>query len=140
MRRIIILLILFLPVVSFGQNFSATSRAVFFNLFSEPRTITAEFEVKADNSVTGKIKLGDEIKVRAGAVDKKGRFEALSEKEGETVYELKGRFDKDNKISVIQRLERGSGLNKSVSENGFDSHVRQIRETRRSFANFGGSA
>ena len=108
------------PALNFGQNFTGNYRAVFFNLFSEPRAIVAEFEVRPDNSIVGRVKVGDEVKELTGAVDKKGKFEASSEKQGNAVYKLKGKFDKDNKISFIERLEKGSGLNKSVSENGFD--------------------
>lgn len=129
MRKLIILLILILPTISFGQSFAGNYRAVFFNFFSEPKTIVAEFEVKTDNSLIGKVKVGDEIKIFNGTVEKNGKFEALSERQGETVYKLKGKFDKNNKISFVQRVETGSGLNKSVSENGFEGTFAKVAVT-----------
>ena len=120
MRKFIFLVILLFPTLTFGQSFTGNYRAIFFNLFSEPKTIVAEFEVKTDNSIVGKVKVGDEIKEFIGSVDKKGKFEAVSQPEGNAVYKLKGKFDKENKISFIQRVQVGSGVNKSVSENGFE--------------------
>jgi hypothetical protein len=120
-------------VFAFGQTFTGNYRAVFFNIFSEPRRIIAEFEVKSDNSIVGKVKVGDEIKSFNGSVDKKGKFEAVSEAEGNTVYKLKGKFDKDNKISFIQRVQVGSGLNKSVSENGFEGTFSKVASAEKPF-------
>ncbi|MEK7723321.1 MAG: hypothetical protein AAB336_03155 [Acidobacteriota bacterium] len=128
MNKIIFLLILLFPTFTFGQAYMGNYRAIFFNLFAEPRTIIAEFEVKTDNSIVGKVKVGDEVKVFNGSVDKKGKFEALSQGEGNTVYKLKGKFDKDNKISFIQRVQVGSGLNKSVSENGFEGSFAKVAQ------------
>jgi hypothetical protein len=126
MDKIIFLLLLLFPTLSFGQNYTGNYRAIFFNLFSEPKTIIAEFEVKSDNAIIGKVKVGDEIKVFNGTVDKKGKFEAVSQIEGNTVYKLKGKFDKDNKVSFIQRVQVGSGMNKSVSENGFEGTFAKV--------------
>lgn len=126
MRKFIFLLVLIFPTLAFGQSFTGNYRAIFFSLFSEPKTIIAEFEVKSDNSIVGKVKVGDEIKLFNGAVDKKGKFEAVSQIEGITVYKLKGKFDKDNKISFVQRIQQGSGLNKSVSENGFEGTFAKV--------------
>jgi hypothetical protein len=126
MRKFIFLLIIIFPTFAFGQNYTGNYRAVFFNLFSEPKTIVAEFEVKSDNSINGKVKVGDEIKFLNGSVDKKGKFEAQSQAEGNTVYKLKGKFDKENKISFVQRVQIGSGMNKSVSENGFEGTFSKV--------------
>lgn len=126
MQKFILSLFLLFPTFAFGQSNTGNYRAVFFNLFSEPRTIVAEFEVKSDNSIIGKVKVGDEVKIFNGLVDKKGKFEAVSQTEGNTVYKLKGKFDKDNKISFIQRVQVGSGLNKSVSENGFEGTFAKV--------------
>ncbi len=128
MRKIIFLLILLFPTFAFGQNYTGNYRAVFFNLFSEPKTIIAEFEVKLDNSIIAKVKVGDEVKPLNGKVDKKGKFEAVSQKEGNTTYKLKGKFDKNNKISFIQRVQVGSGLNKSVSESGFEGTFSKVEK------------
>lgn len=133
MRKFFFLLILLFPSLTFGQSFVGNYRAVFFNLFSEPRTVVAEFEVKQDNSVVGKVKVGNEFKTFSGTVDKKGKFEVVSEPEGNTVYKLKGKFDKDKKISFVQRVQVGSGLNKSVSENGLEgtfAKIEKIVETK----------
>ncbi len=126
MRKVIVLLILFLPNLAFGQSYEGSYRAVFFNLFSEPKMIVAEFEVRADNSLNGKIKIDDLLKTFSGLVDKKGKFEAVIEQAGNYTYKLKGKFDKDNKISLIQRNQAGSGLNKSVSENGIEGKFSRI--------------
>ena len=120
MNRIIFLLLLLFPTISFGQSFTGNYRAIFFNLFSEPRTIIAEFEVKNDNSINGKIKIDTVIKDFTGTLDKKGKFEAVIEQVGNFTYKLKGKFDKDNKISLVQRNQIGSGLNKSVSESSLE--------------------
>jgi hypothetical protein len=129
MRKFSILLILLFPTLTFGQSFSGTYRAIFFNLFSEPKTIIAEFEIKTDNSIVGKVKISDEVKMFSGSVDKKGKFEAVSQNQGDTVYKLKGKFDKNNKISFIKRVQQGSGLNKSVSENGFEGSFSKVEKT-----------
>ena len=126
MRKVIFLLILIFPNLIFGQSFTGNYRAIFFNPLSEPKTIVAEFEVKSDNSIIGKIKVGDEVKIFNGTVEKKGKFEISTEKDGNSVYKLKGKFDKENKISFVQRVEKGSGLNKSVSENGFEGNFSKV--------------
>lgn len=129
MKNFIISILLLFPMLAFGQSFTGNYRAVFFNLFSEPKTIIAEFEVKTDNSIIGKVKVGDEIKLFNGSVDKKGKFEAVSQAEGNTVYKLKGKFDKDNKIFFIQRIQVGSGLNKSVSESSLEGTFAKFEKT-----------
>jgi hypothetical protein len=120
MRKFIIFLILIFPTITFGQNYSGNYRALFFNLFSEPKTIIVEFEVKADNSLNGKIKLDATVKDFSGMIDKKGKFEAVIEQTGNFTYKLKGKFDKQNKISLVQRNQIGGGLNKSVSESAIE--------------------
>ena len=126
MRTIIFLLILLFPALTFGQSFTGNYRALFFNLFSEPKTILAEFEVKTDNTISAQVKIGDEVKLFTGSVDRKGKFEALSQAAGNTIYKLKGKFDKDNKISFIQRIEDRSGGNKKVSENGLEGTFAKV--------------
>lgn len=126
MRKLIFLLILNFPILAFGQNYEGNYRAIFFNLFSEPKTIIAEFEVKSDNSLSGKIKVDSIIKDFTGTVDKKGKFEAVIEQVGNFTYKLKGKFDKDNKISLVQRSQVGSGLNKSVSENSLEGNFANV--------------
>ena len=91
MRKFIILLILLCPTLTFGQTYAGNYRAIFFNFFSEPRTITAEFEIKQDNSIVANIKVGDEVKILNGLVDKKGKFEIAGQPEGNLVYKLKGK-------------------------------------------------
>lgn len=130
MRKLLFLVILFCPAFAFGQSFTGNYRAVFFNLFSDPKTIIAEFEVKTDNSLNGKVKVGEQLKTFSGTVAKNGKFEAVSEREGEMFYKLKGKFDKNNKISFIQRTEKGSGLNKSVSENGIEGTFAKAAVTK----------
>lgn len=129
MKKIIFLLLFIFPTFAFGQKHTGNYRAIFFNMFSEPKTIVAEFEVKNDNSIIGKVKVGDEIKTFTGSVGKKGKFEAVSQTEGNTFYKLKGKFDKNNKISFIKRVQIGSGLNKSVSETGFEGSFSKVEKT-----------
>lgn len=119
---------LLFPTLAFGQSFAGNYRAVFFNPFSEPKTIIVEFEVKQDNSLNGKIKIGDEIKDFGGTVDKKGKFEVVIEQVGSFTYKLKGKFDKDNKISLVQRNQVGSGLNKSVSESSLEGNFAKVAQ------------
>lgn len=126
MRTFILLILLILPSGVFGQSYEGSYRAVFFKLFSEPKMIVAEFEVRADNSLSGKIKLDDVVKTFSGIVDKKGKFEAVIEQAGNYIYKLKGKFDKDNKISLVQRNQSGSGLNKSVSESALEGKFSKI--------------
>jgi hypothetical protein len=126
MKKIIFLIILLFPTLTFGQNYTGNYRAIFFNLFSEPKTIIAEFEVKSDNALNGKIKIDSAVKDFAGTVDKKGKFEAVIEQIGNFTYKLKGKFDKDNKISLVQRNQVGSGLNKSVSENSLEGTFSKV--------------
>lgn len=126
MRKIIFLIILLFPTLTFGQSFEGNYRAIFFNLFSEPKTIIAEFEVKSDSSITGKVKIGEEVKIFTGTVEKNGKFEAISQSEGNAVYKLKGKFDKNNKISFIRRIEERSPGNKSVSENGLEGTFAKV--------------
>lgn len=126
MGKFVLLLILFLPALTFGQSYEGSYRAVFFNFFSEPKMIVTEFEVKADGTLNGKIKIAESVKTFSGIVDKKGKFEAVIEQAGNFTYKLKGKFDKDNKISLVQRNQVGSGLNKSVSENGIEGKFSRI--------------
>lgn len=127
MRIFILLAILLLPSPAFGQSFEGSYRAVFFNLFSGQKMIVAEFAVKTDNSLSGKIKIDDSVKTFSGAVDKKGKFEAIIEQSGNYTYKLKGKFDKDNKISLVQRNQIGSGLNKSVSESAIEGSFSKVK-------------
>lgn len=130
MKKLFFLIILFCPAFAFGQTFAGNYRAILFNFFSEPKTIIADFEVKADNSLNGRVKIGEQIQVFSGTVEKNGKFEAVSEREGEMFYKLKGRFDQNNKISFIQRTQKGSGLNKSVSENGIEGTFAKVTVTK----------
>lgn len=129
MRKFIIFLLLIFPTLTFGQTYTGNYRAIFFNLFSEPKTIIAEFEVKTDNSLYVKVKVGEEVKVFNGSVDKKGKFEASSQAEGNSIYKLKGKFDKDNKILLVQRNQVGSSLNKSVSESALEGTFAKVAAT-----------
>jgi hypothetical protein len=135
MKKYILLLILLFPTFTFGQSFAGNYQAVFFNLFSEPRTIRAEFEVKTDNTISVQIKIGNEIKTLTGMVDKKGKFEAVSTAEGNMVYQLKGKIDKNNKVSFIRRVQGGSGLNKSVSENGLEGTFTRVEQVETEIEN-----
>ncbi len=120
MNKIIFLLFLVFPTFAFGQSFEGNYRAIFFNPFSEPKTIITEFEVNTDNSISGKIKIDTTIKAFTGTLDKKGKFEAVIEQVGKFTYKLKGKFDKNNKISLVQRNQVGSGMNKNVSESSLE--------------------
>ncbi len=136
MRKNIFLLILLFPTFAFGQNYAGNYRATFFNFLAEPRSITAEFEVKTDNSITGKASVGDQIKTFSGAVDKNGKFEAVSAAEGNLTYKLKGKFDKNSKISFIQRTVEKSGGSKSVSENGLEGTFEKFAKPQTSQIRF----
>ncbi len=126
MRKFIFLTILFFPALAFGQSYKGSYRAVFFDLFSEPRMIVAEFEVKADNSLNGTIKIDESVKTFSGTVEKNGKFEAVIEQIGKLTYKIKGKFDKDNKIALVQRTQAGSGLNKSVSESSVEGKFSRV--------------
>lgn len=126
MRKFIFLILLIFPSLVFGQSYEGGYRAVFFNLFSEPKMIVAEFEVKADNSLNGKIKIDETVKTFSGTIDKGGKFEAVIEQIGNYTYKLKGKFDKNNKISLVQRNQVGSGLNKSVSESAIEGKFSRV--------------
>ena len=129
MKKIILLLILLFPTFVFGQNYVGNYRAIFYNLSSQPITIIAEFEVRADSSIIANIKVGDEIKVLNGFVDKNGKFEVSSPAEGKTIYRLKGKFDKANKISFIRRIEERSSGSKSVSESSLEGNFAKFEKT-----------
>lgn len=126
MRIFFLLAFLLAPSWAFGQSYEGSYRAVFFNLFSEPKMIVAEFSVAADDSLSGKLKIEADVKNFSGTVDKKGKFEAVIEQSGNYAYKLKGKFDKDNKISLVQRNQIGSGLNKSVSESAIEGNFSKI--------------
>ena len=126
MKIFILFVILLLPSSAFGQSFEGSYRAVFFNLFSGQKMIVAEFAVKADNSLSGKIKIDESVKTFSGTVDKKGKFEAVIEQNGNFTYKLKGKFDKDNKISLVQRNQSGSGLNRGVSESAIEGNFSKV--------------
>ena len=115
------------PVFASAQTFTGTYRSVIFNMLSGDGAVIAEFEVSADNSIKARVKSGDSIFVLVGKVEKNGKFEASSEPEGEVVYKLRGRFDKNNKIAFIKRRQIGSGLNKSVSENSLEGTFSSFR-------------
>lgn len=129
MRKILFLCCLLFPIAGYGQSFTGNYRVVFFNLFSEPRTIIAEFEVQQNNSLNGKIKINEDVKTFSGTVDKKGNFEAVIEQTGNFTYKLKGKFDKSNKISLVQRNQTGSGFNKSVSESAIEGSFSKVDKT-----------
>ena len=129
MQKYLLLLLLFFPTIAFGQDYTGNYRAFFFNLFSEPRTITAEFEIKPDKSISAKVKVGYEIIIFNGEINKKGKFEAFTKKEGNTIYKLIGTIDKDHKISFIRRFEKRSSGNKNVSENGLQGTFAKIPKT-----------
>jgi hypothetical protein len=128
MRKFIFLLVLLFPTLAFGQSYEGKYRAVFFNLFSTTNITIAEFEVKADNSLNGTIKIDALFMPFSCTIDKKGKFEAIIEQFGNSTYKLKGKFDKDNKISLVQRNQVGSGLNKSVSENTLEGTFSKVKE------------
>lgn len=126
MKIFILFVILLLSSPAFGQSFEGSYRAVFFNLFSGQKMVVAEFAVKADNSLSGKIKIDESVKTFSGTVDKKGKFEAIIEQNGNYVYKLKGKFDKANTISLVQRNQSGSGLNRGVSESAIEGKFSKI--------------
>ena len=117
------------PTLAFGQNYAGNYRAIFYNLASTPITINAEFEIKTDKSIVARVKVGDEIKTLNGFVDKNGKFEVVSIAEGKTVYKLKGKFDKANKLSFIRRIEERSKGSKSVSENSLEGTFAKVEKT-----------
>lgn len=129
-RSFLFLIALVFPITVTAQTFVGNYRAVIFNPFSSPSMIVAEFEVKPDNSLAGRLKFGEEIRDFAGAVDKKGRFEAIIEQNGGETFKIKGKFDKQNKISFVQRSQSGSGLNKSVSENAIEGTFSRFEKPR----------
>lgn len=135
MRKYILFLILLFPVSAFGQSFEGSYRAVFFNLFSEPKMIVAEFTVSADNALSGQIKIDESVKTFIGTVAKNGKFEAVIEQSGNYTYKLKGKFDKDSKISLVQRNQTNSGLNRSVSESAIEGKFSKIVLTKTNPAN-----
>lgn len=135
MRIFIFLILLIFPSLAFAQSYEGSYRAVFYNLFSEPKMIVAEFEVKADDSLTGKIKIDDATRTFSGSVDKSGRFEAVIEQTEDFTNKLKGKFDKNNKISLVQRNQTGSGLNKSVTENTLEGKFSRIAVAETNSAN-----
>lgn len=108
------------PAAAFGQSYTGNYRASFFNFLSDPRIIVIQFEIKADNSVVAIVD-PDGAKTRlTGAVEKSGKFVAASEPVGDTVLKLTGKFGKENKVSFVRRTQTGSGMNRSVSENGIE--------------------
>ena len=97
--------------------------------------IVAEFTVSTDNSMNGKLKIEADVKTFSGTVDKKGKFEAIIEQNGNYAFKLKGKFDKENKISLVQRNQTGSGLNRSVSESATEGKFSKIAAAETNPAN-----
>lgn len=102
-------------------------RAVFFDLYSEKKTIVAEFSVTSEMSLSGTLRIDGSEKSFNGAVEKNGKFEAVIEQFGNYTYKLKGKFDRDNKISLVQSEQTGSGLNKSVSERAVEGQFAKVK-------------
>ena len=116
MRKLVFIVALFLPSSAFTQSLEGNYQAIFFDVSSGNRSIVVEFSVSAEMSLSGILRIDGSEKPFIGAVAKNGKFEALIEQIGNYTYKLKGKFDQDNKISLVQRETVGSGLNKSVSE------------------------
>lgn len=116
MRNLLFIVALFLPSSAFTQSLEGNYQAIFFDVSSGNRSIVVEFSVSAEMSLSGILRIDGSEKPFIGAVGKNGKFEALIEQIGNYTYKLKGKFDQDNKISLVQRETVGSGLNKSVSE------------------------
>ncbi len=129
MKKFIFLFLLIFPTLVCGQNYAGNYRAIFYNLSSQPITIMAEFEVRTDSSIIANVKVGDEIKILKGLVDKNGKFEVSGSAEGKTIYKLKGKFDKANKISFIRRIEERSSGSKSVSESSLEGNFAKFEKT-----------
>jgi hypothetical protein len=126
-----ILILLFAPIFIFGQNqnYQGFYQTQFFNVFGNVKVIRADFEVRDDNTITGKIESGGTTKIIQGQVTSKGKFEARTLPENNVVTIIRGEFPrggKDGKVSLIERTEQKGNGSKSVSENGISGFIKQV--------------
>ncbi|HQU91514.1 MAG TPA: hypothetical protein PLK77_04415 [Pyrinomonadaceae bacterium] len=129
MAKLIFILAILLPSATFGQVFDGSYRAIFVDLLSERKMIVAEFSVSAEGTLGGILRINDSEKAFNGTVEKTGKFEAVIEQGGNFTFKLKGKFDRDNKISLVQMEQTGSGLNRRVSEKAVEGKFFKVEST-----------
>ncbi|MDM7922394.1 MAG: hypothetical protein QUS14_08840 [Pyrinomonadaceae bacterium] len=132
-----LLLAILLPATAFGQSFVGSYRAVFVDLFSGNKIIVAEWEVSADRSLIGTLKVDGSEKSFSSKVEENGKFEAVIEQSADYIYKLKGKFDGEKKISLVHREQAGSESNKSVSERAIEGTISKVKTGPREFRSSG---
>jgi hypothetical protein len=135
MRKCLWLWLLFiLPAAVYGQNqsFKGFYQARFFNVLGDIKVIEAEFEVQENNSIVGKVKIGDETKNLQGSVKSKGKFEAQTPATDGTALIIKGEFafnGNDAKVSLIQRWQKKEKGSKQTSETTLSGFIKSMPPT-----------
>lgn len=130
-KFILIVVLSCFSLAAFAQNqsYKGFYQTKFFNFLGETKIIEAEFEVREDNSIVGKLKFGDVTKDIQGQTDGKGKFEARAAMENGVLTLIKGEFPngkKEGKAALIQRTEQKGNGSKSVSETGINGFIKTI--------------
>src|SRR4051794_19197037 len=129
-KKYIFLLLLVLSVAADGQtrSYKGFYHSKFINVFGTEKIIEADFEVRENNLIVGKLMIDSEIKILEGQVESKGKFEVQTAPEnGVTTLikgEMPGRSEGEEKASLIRRTGKKGGKNSSKTGiSGFKKKV-----------------
>lgn len=101
----------------------------FFNVFGDVKVIEAEFEVRENNTVVGKLKIGNETRNLEGQVASKGKFEIRTLPDNGAVTIVKGELPVNGspgKAALIERSEQKGNGSKSVSKSELSGFIKQL--------------
>jgi hypothetical protein len=124
MRKFIFLLILLFPTLLFGQSFSGNYQARFISLDNNISPL-AEFEVKSDGTVVGKIIVSQTTTNIRGKVNSLGNLEATSN-ESPNSYTLKANLNQVGKITLTRREQVNTGGIRSYSQSIMQGNLTRI--------------
>ena len=126
MRKLIFLLILVIPMVTFGQSFTGNYQARFISL-DRKVSPTVEFEVRSDGTVIGKIIVSQTTTNIRGTVDSLGNLEATSN-ESPNTYTLKANLTQVGKITLSSREQVNTGSNRSYSQSIMQGNLTRVEK------------
>jgi hypothetical protein len=124
MRKFIFLLILLFPTLLFGQSFSGNYQARFISLDNNISPL-AEFEVKSDGTVVGKIIVSQTTTNIRGKADSLGNLEATSN-ESPNSYTLKANLNQVGKVTLTRREQVNTGGIRSYSQSIMQGNLTRI--------------
>ncbi|MET0753852.1 MAG: hypothetical protein ABWZ66_10785, partial [Pyrinomonadaceae bacterium] len=127
-KYILLLFLLIVPVMAFGQSFEGDYKAQFAASGNSEKT-EVEFQVQAGGAVVGRLKFGEVVKAIKGQVDYNGNLEAASERAGNAIYTLKADMSRsDGKITLFSRFEEKVGSRQSFSQSMMQGKYSRIEK------------